>query len=596
MNGLLSSINGASGAVLAAVLNNFWLALGVVALVWLALKVFKRINAATRYAIWWAVLGVVLVLPLAPRLRHSREPARVTAATRASSPAATLLPPVVEPVFVTVAQERVGTWPLWAFSVWAAILLFRFTQIARSYIFLRGVKRRATVSPRVLPDCAVRRPVRLLLSSEISSPMAVGFLKPAVMLPESLIEELADPELDHVLLHELAHIARRDDWTNLAGRLAGAALALHPVAIWILRQIEREREMACDDFVVAQTGAARPYAKSLARLFELRWARRGELLASGIFGRGSRLGDRIEMLLRRGREFSPRASLARVAMSGVVLLGFVIAGSIAPRWIVFAQEAARPAFEVASIKRNVSGDPGYRYGMGPHTHVESATFKDLVSLAYDVKDFQVSGGPGWINSDRYDIDATAEGAPTPGQEGMNLPRRRLQTLLQDRFKLALRRETKELPIYELTVARGGLKLQPLKDGSCVPFDVDKFRAPGSNPMNFCGYGGFGRGFYEAASASMADLAKSFSMVVGRIVADKTGITGVFRVHLTFVPDESAPPWLLGPPGDPGNPAPAADAGPSIFTAVQEQLGLKLESSKGPVDVLVIDHVEKPDAN
>ena len=120
--------------------------------------------------------------------------------------------------------------------------------------------------------------------------MAVGFLPPAVIVPESLRDELSEPEYEHVLLHEAAHLARRDDWANLALRILGGVLALHPVALWILRQIEREREMACDDWVVTRIGTARPYAASLARLFELRWKRRNNLLASGIFGNNSRIG------------------------------------------------------------------------------------------------------------------------------------------------------------------------------------------------------------------------------------------------------------------------------------------------------------------
>ena len=577
MTGLLSSANSASGVMLAAVLNNFWLALGVVALVWLALKFLNRINAATRYAIWWAVLGVVLFLPLAPRLAgvwHSREPARVTAATRASSAAATLLPPAVEPVFVTVAQERVGTWPLWAFGVWAAILLFRFTQIVRSYIFLRGVKQRAAVSPRALPTCGIKRPVRLLLSSEISSPMAVGFLKPAVMLPVSLIEELADPDLDHVLLHELAHIARRDDWTNLAGRLAGAALALHPVAIWILRQIEREREMACDDFVVAQTGAARPYAKSLARLFELRWARRGDLLASGIFGRGSRLGDRIETLLRRGREFSPRASLTRVALSGVVLLGFVIAGSLAPRWIAFAQQPARPSFEVASVKPSVPRTAHFSLlELGGRFTTTNTTLKMLIGFAYDVRDYQIAGGPNWLDSAKYNVEAKPD-VPRPAEHNAARMRLMAQSLLAERFKLAIHRETKELPVYDLVVAKGGPKLKKAANTA---------EASGRR----------GRGLLTGVAADMPLLVNQLSQQLGRSVIDKTGLTGKYDFKLEWTPD---PGELRFPAGGPDAPPPPDLSGPSIFTAVQEQLGLKLESVKGPVEILVIDHAEKPDAN
>lgn len=165
------------------------------------------------------------------------------------------------------------------------------------------------------------RNARLLLSCEIASPVAAGFLHPAVLIPDSLPGRLTRAEMECIVLHESAHLARRDDWMNLFARLLGAALALHPVAWWILRQIEREQEMACDDWAVAHTGAARAYAVSLARMYDLRRPGGRMLLAAGIFGGRSRLGDRIAILLQRGRDFSPRISMTRVALVAAALVG-----------------------------------------------------------------------------------------------------------------------------------------------------------------------------------------------------------------------------------------------------------------------------------
>ena len=142
------------------------------------------------------------------------------------------------------------------------------------------------------------------------------------------------------MLHELAHLARYDDWTNLFARLIGAILPIHPVAVWLVKQIEQDRETACDDWVVAMTGEARPYAASLTRLFELCSARRRQLLATGMADRASHLGERIEALLRSGRDFAPRVSLVRVALGAAILLGLVFAGAQAPHWVAFAQEPA----------------------------------------------------------------------------------------------------------------------------------------------------------------------------------------------------------------------------------------------------------------
>jgi uncharacterized protein (TIGR03435 family) len=180
------------------------------------------------------------------------------------------------------------------------------------------------------------------------------------------------------------------------------------------------------------------------------------------------------------------------------------------------------------------------------------------------------------------------------QEYRNLLLRRLQTLLRDRFKLSVHRETKELPIYELTVAKGGPKLQP---PNCIEREPgDLAIAPGKAMMDYCGSGGFtGRGQYQASNGSTADLAGALSPVLGRSIADKTRVAGRFRILLTFSSDASTIPDVGGL-GAPAAGAPAADLGPDIFTALREQLGLKLEPGKGPVEVIVIDRVEKPSEN
>lgn len=255
------------------------------------------------------------------------------------------------------------------------------------------------------------------------------------------------------------------------------------------------------------------------------------------------------------------------------------------------QDAAAPAFEVASIRPNTSGSP-QRFSLFPEFTAQNVTLMQLFTLAYDLKSFQVSGVAGWMNSDRYDISARVAGTPTPGREAMMLQRRRLQTLLQDRFKLAVHHDTKELPIYELTVAKGGPKLQA---SACLDMDPkNPTPAPGKTFMDYCGSSGFFKGRFEASTANMGDLAKALANLLDRFVVDKTGINGTFHVTLTFAADDSGA-RVPGPPDDAGNAA-AADSSPNIFTAIQEQLGLKLESGRGPVEVMVIDHVEKPSGN
>jgi uncharacterized protein (TIGR03435 family) len=253
-----------------------------------------------------------------------------------------------------------------------------------------------------------------------------------------------------------------------------------------------------------------------------------------------------------------------------------------------------PAFNVASVKENVSSSPNSNIRPEPgRLIVSNMPVKVLIAWAYNVWDYQISGGPGWIDSTRYNIEGKVEGKPS--QDQMKLM---MQTLLGERFKLALHRGTKELPIYKLTVAKDGFKLLPLKEGDCIVFDPT---LPPSNPRltasDFCGNITAGRGSFEGTSASMTDLAISFSSLMGRTVVDGTGITGAFHVRLKFAPVDVDPAaGISSSSTERDNTAPLADSLPSIFTALQEQLGLNLESTKGPVEVLVIDRIEKPSNN
>ena len=201
--------------------------------------------------------------------------------------------------------------------------------------------------------------------------------------------------------------------------------------------------------------------------------------------------------------------------------------------------------------------------------------KYLLKTAYQVEDFQILGAPGWLDSDRFDIEAKAVGDPPRSQVLLML-----QSLLADRFKLALHRETRELPVYELMLAKSGPKF---KEKPCVG-------QPG--PDNPCGgFTGSLRGMLVGRVVPTRELAEALATLLNRSVLDKTGLTGNYDFDLNWTPDGAT----IRGPGDPDAPPPDPN-GPSIFTAVQEQLGLELKSAKGPVEVLVIDHAEKPDAN
>jgi uncharacterized protein (TIGR03435 family) len=224
----------------------------------------------------------------------------------------------------------------------------------------------------------------------------------------------------------------------------------------------------------------------------------------------------------------------------------------------------------------------------------------------------IEGGPAWIDSERYTIGAKAEG--TPSAATMMGPM--LQALLHDRFQLRTHLQIKEVPAYALTVAKGGPKLKPHQEGSCVDWGVVKPlttapppHVPGERPV-VCGFSRSGKGSgpnvtLDVPGVSLDFFARTFLGIAfwDRPVIDKTGIDGLFDIHLEFSPDESTPrpPEMVRPSvtANPSGGPLATDsipAFPSIFAALQQQLGLKLEPTRGPREFLVIDRIERPSEN
>jgi len=229
----------------------------------------------------------------------------------------------------------------------------------------------------------------------------------------------------------------------------------------------------------------------------------------------------------------------------------------------------KPAFEVASVKPSkTSGKANLRAFPGGRTVGTNITLKHLIELAYNVREYQVTGGPKWIDSTEYDIETKPAAAFTPSYETRAYNMKMLQALLEDRFKLAIRQTFRELPVYVLLVGKDGSKLK----------SRDKPEAP--SDMRMTG----GRGLIIAQSVPMAIVTESLSEVLGRPVNDATGLKGYYDLRLEWAPVDAD-----------ADTSPDT-AGPSIFTAVQEQLGLKLDAQEGPVEIFVIENAAQPSGN
>ena len=261
---------------------------------------------------------------------------------------------------------------------------------------------------------------------------------------------------------------------------------------------------------------------------------------------------------------------------------FVLSASLP----LFAQTAPIQ-FEVASIKPSAPAAGGQlrvgvRIAPGGRLEAQSVSTRMLMAIAFGVKDHEIIGGPGWLDADRFDISAKPDAASISGSITQEQMRLMLQALLADRFKLATHPDTKEATVYAIV---------PGKNGAKVPESESTADAPNRQMR-------MGNGQLNATGMPMQFLAESLSRILGRTVVDKSGLTGLRDFKLQWAPDESTSIHMPGlpPPGGAEAAPPSDSKGPTLFAALEEQLGLKLNTEKGQVTYIVIDHIEKPTEN
>jgi uncharacterized protein (TIGR03435 family) len=599
-------------------LHFLWQGLAIAVLYAAARRGVARASSPhVRYLLACAALAAMMAAPLVtgglmrPSAASPDAAYRIRSAPPAASATGIAAATATLPASVRAAVSGVqpAQFLLWVVMVWLAGAVVFWVRLAGGWVV--AARMRSVLVRRAPPEwqenlrklgarIGLSRPVRLLVSALVQVPTVVGWLRPVVLVPVGALGGLPAGHLEALLLHELAHIRRRDYLVNILQNVAEALLFYHPAVWWVSGHIRAERELCCDDVAVSVSGDAITYARALAQLESYRPAHLGAAVAAN----GGSLAARIARLLGQSRP-AVRTGLGPGVLAVAILL-------VAAAYGLFGQSDAHPAFQVASIKRNTSNwsEPtqhpmGVGYRPGGRLTATNASLKLLIQFAYAVHDSphslplmasQVVGGPTWIDSPGYDIEAKPEGNTDPKRTWLML-----QTLLADRFKLALHRETRELPVYALTAAKNGFKLPAPKEVSCVSFP------PGTPPRYVpgkvdCGYVPLlqeSTGLrMEGSKVHMADLIRELALVLDRPVLDRTEFTGEFDLNLSFTPDEALMGLPgFGGPGDPGGSRIETDPNlPNVFAALEEQLGLKLVPAKGPVEVLVIDHAERPTAN
>lgn len=523
------------------------------------LRVMGVRQPALRHAVWTGVVAIMLTLPLivvrvpgveAPLLpspRWQTQPVSRIAVEPATIPTASVTAPSA--ARAEVAPAASADWRAIVLALYLLGVVYFVVRLAVGVLRVRRFVREATPTDGHL------------VHPSSAAPVTVGYLRPSVILPAAYRLWPAT-QLGAVLVHEKAHVRRRDPLIHCLVLLNRAIFWFHPLAWWLEREIPQLAEEVCDAEVLARGYRPKEYAECLLNVARSVAEAGARLAVPGAAAVGVGLTARIRTLL-----LSPAPSpVSRLRVACIVAALVSAAGVLGIGSLAQAQVSS-PSFEVATTKPNRSGEQGGGSGFEGNTYRGSnVPLLRVVRLAYaPIQEFV--GGTGWIDSERYDILAKADGQPTRQQMQLML-----RSLLADRFKLVVHKETREKPAYALVLARPDGKPGPglrRSEVDCSPANRDKA------PKGACGFRA-AQGLIASRSATMEMLAAEL-ILTGRLVVNRTGLTGAYEFDLRWTPDEF-------------------DTSSELITALREQLGLKLEPIRAPVEVIVIDKAERPSEN
>ncbi|HZE26534.1 MAG TPA: M56 family metallopeptidase [Terriglobales bacterium] len=338
--------------------------LAIALFAWILLRLIGRRNSGTRFAVWFCALLAIAVSPL----------------LEIGSPSRTAL--IHSP---TAAITMPGSWASYLFGAWALIALLGLLRVAAGLWHLRTIRRSCApiglqnldlMLRRTLAEFRSVRPVELCVSDELRVPTAIGFAKPAVVLPAWAWRELSTAELNTVLLHELAHLRRWDDWTNLAQKILRALFFFHPAVWWVESRLALEREMACDDIVLGQTANPRAYAQCLVSLAEKNLLRRGVALAQAAVGGMRQTSLRILRILDARR--SPAVQVWKPApwVVGAFSLVCLVSSAHSPKLVAFVDAVpgmAAPSARIATPATPTESPRAMTATVVPASYVEHSS-------------------------------------------------------------------------------------------------------------------------------------------------------------------------------------------------------------------------------
>jgi bla regulator protein blaR1 len=614
----------------AALLNHLWQSTAVALLAWLLTLALHNNSARVRYAIW-LLASIKFLVPFQLLTYLGARMARPISSNGAQ------LYTVVEEFTRPIRQAPMETSQavsnsspfhssslVWTFAavIWVCgfvVLLLRWISGWRSALSMARTAeeiahgREFDAFVRAESAAGVDSAMRILLSSAGMEPAVFGIVNPVLLWPAGLSDRLDDVQIEAIMAHELEHVRRRDNLTSAIHALVEAIFWFHPMVRWMSTRLSEERERACDERVLQQNSRPEAYAESILKVCSF-CMEPATACVSGVSG-----ADLKERILRIMTQRSGTAlSLGRKCLllaAGALLIaapvGFGVLHGQSASAVSGQQQTGPvlttdlPKYEIATIKPSSEEDGRIRMMMTPDgAEFNGAQMQLLLQQAFGVERDRIFGEPDWARSKRFDIAAKVAPEDAPKMDKLKMEQRRamLLPLLEERFGLKYHHESRELPMYSLVVAKAGPKLKESTAPVAPPPGAPGAPGGPAGPDGPRGPSGPGMirmspGAIEAEGGGMQFLAHALSNLVGRTVMDKTGLTRNYDYTLNWTPDPGSMP-MAGPGGGapPHSDAPVDPNGPTLFTALEEQLGLKLLSEKGKVDVIVIDHIDLPTEN
>lgn len=593
-----------------------WMQACVVAVAaWLGVTVLRLRDCGLLLKYWLAVLFLLLLAPWI----QPWQPVVATPAHGAPAPAgmegelAGGAGVSVAGSIIALPAERgsVDPWT-WVLGLLAAGVLVRLAWLGLGLARLRGLGRAHRVAP---PESARGLPrfptsAAFVQRPDVGMPCSFGLFRPTVVLPAAF-DRLEAEFQRGIVCHELLHLERRDFVAAVVEEVVAALLWFHPWVWVIRRRIRLHREQVVDAEVVRRTGDRRAYVRCL---LALAGHPRALPLAAPML-RSTELRARTDALFAKETTMSERRSTA-LAIGMCAALGAAVwavgatvplraatpgsGASVLARTVaalVAEAQGGDSSFEAASVSESVPGQ-GMRFRAGPdgRLQIRGHHLRWLVAKAHGVDFRRVLEGPDWSDGPRYDIEATL-----PGARPVDEPRLQamLRDLLADRFALRVRVEERETPHYALVLANPGGELGDGIRPSTTDCDAWRAGREREGPPTVPAEPHCALRFslnssrlmtFNLGAGTMAELATTLQFEAGRLVQDETGLTGRFDIGLEFTTDSSTFRFSRD------SPPPAPVEGLSVFEALEQQLGLRLESRRGPVRMIVVEHAERPSPN